>query len=130
MRVKHHNANVCTESCSNGHCDGSCGWYNKEKAALDSEKAQLEENRNLLNQIRDKASSDTLQWTGKAKALLSKIDENDARIEDLQNKLADLRKRYDTCRGSIPANCAVNPHVLDDKCERMHAACGKLFDGN
>src|SRR5271157_2222131 len=37
-----HNSQSCTEQCDqNGHCDGSCAWYQNEKAALEQRQAQL-----------------------------------------------------------------------------------------
>jgi septal ring factor EnvC (AmiA/AmiB activator) len=135
-KVEQHNAHQCTEQCVNGHCDGSCAGYTAEKQKLDdqqgalrAEQAQLGKTANLLDQIRAQGNTDTEAWATKAKQLIADNADNEANIEHFQAQLVDLRKQYDSCRGSIPADCQVR-NVLNDKCERMHAACGKLFDGN
>lgn len=134
--VQRHNANQCTEQCTNGRCDGSCGWYTAEKSQLDqrqsalqSEQAQLQTNAGLIDQIKQNVYNDTQTWTVQAKQLLADYNDNEAAIGRLQDQLTQLMAQYNACRGSIPSDCAVSP-LLDDKCEKMHAVCGKLFDGN
>ncbi len=132
QKANAHNATQCTEQCDqNGHCDGSCGWYTAEKTRLEGEYGQLKTNAGLLNEIQARVSSDTEQWTADAKALIAEAGENEALIAQLQQQLADLRAQQVDCLKSIPKECD-NPYTtaLVTKCERMHAACGRMFDGN
>jgi chromosome segregation ATPase len=151
-----HNANSCTEKCDqNGRCDGSCAWYNNEKAALEQRQANLnaqiadvnaanQENDNErqtvkksaddLDQIMDTVGKQTLQWTADVKQFKADWDDNEAQITVLQNTLARLKEikgQVDGCMRSIPAECdAPNTPLLVTKCEKMHADCGRMFDGN
>jgi chromosome segregation ATPase len=150
-----HNANSCTEKCTQNSCDGSCAWYNNEKAALEQRQANLnqqiqsvnaanQENDNQrqtvkksaedLQVIQDKVSADTLQWTADVKQFKADWEDNEAQITVLQNTLARLKQiktQVDGCMRSIPTECD-NPATTElvTRCEKMHAACGKMFDGN
>lgn len=151
-----HNSNHCTEQCDqNGHCDGSCAWYENEKAALEQRQANLNgqinavnaENKELdnqrqtvkksaddLDQIMDTVSAQTLQWTADVKQFKSDWEDNEGQITLLTNTIArlkEIKSQYDGCMASIPAECD-NPATSDlvTKCEVMHARCGHMFDGN
>jgi chromosome segregation ATPase len=150
QRVDAHNAHQCVEKCTGNSCDGSCAWYEQEKAQLDSNKAQLQaayapldaQGRDLkqtydylsttasqLAEIKSKALADIEAWKTTATALKAEWDANEEAIQRLEGELAKLKGENDACFSKIPPACQVNP-LLDDKCEQMHAACGKLFDGN
>lgn len=160
--VAAHNAHVCTEKCDqNGHCDGSCAWYTAEKQRLDAQKANLESayapldaqnaqlnsegqqlktNADLLDQLRQNVSNDTLKWTSDVKQWQSAWADNQQQIALLQKNIAQLKaikKRVDSCMQAIPPECdnpnALGPDgkpLLNGKCERMKAQCGAMFDGN
>jgi len=136
-RIKDHNDHACTEKCANGKCDGSCRWYEDEAARENSEGAQLKQQATLLEQIRTNVLRDTQDYAERFKALTQKKDENVAQIDHLKAQLTDLLGRYDQCRGSIPAKCdspdavsADGKPLLKGACEKMHAKCGRMFDGN
>lgn len=150
QRVNQHNANQCTETCTNGRCDGSCAWYNAEKNQLGNNKqqienvaaplrqraAQLENDKNYLDQTYDKLNtiyqgvqSDVAAWTAKEQQLKADWLANEAEISTLLADLARLKGENNDCLAKIPPACQINP-LLDDKCEQMHAACGRMFDGN
>jgi Tfp pilus assembly protein PilO len=82
----------------------------------------------------DTVSAQTLQWTADVKQFKADWDDNEAQITVLQNTLARLKQikvSVDSCMRSIPAECdAPNTPLLVTKCEKMHADCGRLFDGN
>jgi peptidoglycan hydrolase CwlO-like protein len=137
VQIRYHNDHMCTEKCVNGKCDGTCQWYRDEAERENSGGAQLKQQADLLEQIRNNVLRDTQDYAERVKALAEKSDENTALIDRLKAQLLDLLGRYDQCRGSIPANCdapnAVGPDgkpVLKAACERMHAKCGRMFDGN
>lgn len=118
-----------------GKCDGSCRSYQDEAARENSEAAQLKQQADLLEQIRNNVLRDTKDYAEQFKALKAKDDENSALSDHLKAQLTDLRSRYDACRGSIPVNCdapnAVGPDgkpLLKGACEKMHAKCGRMFD--
>ena len=155
-KVQQHNAHQCTETCDqNGRCDGSCGWYNSEKAQLDSEGAaldarrasldsqrgklqadaqQVETNAKLIDQLRQSISDQTVAWVGHVKQLKAAWDENEAQIKQLQNKLGKLsaiKGKVNTCMRAIPPECD-SPYSgnLNGNCEVMKARCSAIFDGN
>ncbi len=137
IQIKYHNDHMCTEKCANGKCDGTCQWYRDEATKENSEGAQLKQQAELLDQIRNNVLRDTNDYVERVKALKEKSDENTALIDRLKAQLTDLLGRYDQCRGSIPATCdapnAVGPDgkpLLKGACEKMHAKCGRMFDGN
>lgn len=155
-KVQEHNAHQCTETCDqNGRCDGSCNWYNAEKAQLDSEGAaldarrssldsqrgtlqndaqQVETNSKLIDQLRQSISDQTVAWVGRVKHLRSAWDENEAQIKQLQNKLGKLsaiKEKVDTCVRAIPPECdSPYSRTLNGNCEVMKAQCSAIFDGN
>ncbi len=158
QRVSQHNANQCTEKCVNGSCDGSCAWYNSEKAQLDANKAQLEQayaplearasqlqnDKGYLDQTADKLNTiqqgvrtSVATWKEAEERLKSAFLDNEAEITRLQDMIARLRGSYNNCILNIPKECdkpnATLPNgdpLLNGKCEEMHAACGRMFDGN
>lgn len=134
-----HNANQCKG-------DG-CGWYDAEanqlnarraqlqpvKDSLDSRKQFLDTTLGQLRELQSVMQAKYEKYTADAKAYNAQNDENEAKIQILaqrwQDLLAKLKGNNDECFAKIPPACQVNP-LLDDKCEQMHAACGKMFDGN
>lgn len=155
-KVREHNAHQCTETCDqNGQCDGSCGWYNTEKAQLDSEGAaldarrssldsqrekfqadaqQVETNAKLIDQLRQSISDQTVAWVRRVKQLRTAWDENEAQIKQLQNRLGKLiaiKGKVDTCVRAIPPACdSPYTQTLNGNCEEMKAHCSAIFDGN
>ena len=151
-----HNNTSCTEKCTQGGgCDGTCAWYENERRALEQRQATLkaqvapilaqkkeldQEGDTLkasatdLDTIMDTVSAQTLQWTADVKQFKATWDDNEAQITVLQNTLVRLKQikaSVDSCMRSIPAECdAPNTPLLVTKCEKMHADCGRLFDGN
>jgi chromosome segregation ATPase len=101
---------------------------NKSKQAIINEGDGLDKNGELLEQIRQNVSNQTFAWAQDVKHLKGNWDDNEAAITRLQTELAHAK---DECIKSIPAYCDKpdNPN-LNAKCERMHAACGRAFDGN
>lgn len=157
QRVNAHNSRQCTEQCTNGSCDGSCGWYTAEKNQLDANKAQLEQaeaplqaavgrlenDKSYLDQTADKLStiysglqSKVAAWKAAEQGLKAEWFANEAEIATLLATLAQLQGENMDCYSKIPEKCqnpAVGPDgkpILDQNCERMHAACGRMFDGN
>jgi len=151
-----HNNTSCTEQCDqNGHCDGTCAWYEAEKRELEqrqatlkaqvapvlAQKAELDKEGDTLQQsakdldtIMDTVSQQTQQWTTDVKQFKADWDDNEAQIDMLTKTIARLKEikaQYDGCMASIPAECD-NPATNDlvTKCEVMHARCGHMFDGN
>jgi chromosome segregation ATPase len=150
QRLAQHNANQCTEVCTNGSCDGKCAWYTAEKNQLDNNRAQLQQayapldaqaqqlqstaqyldtTASQLDTIQAGLQKDLATWKQAETDLKAEWDANEAEIARLQALLAKLKGENDACFAKIPPACQMNP-LLDDKCEQMHAACGKLFDGN
>jgi len=151
-----HNNTSCTEKCDqNGSCDGTCAWYEAERQALEqrqatlkaqvapilAQKAELEKEGDTLQQsakdldtIMDNVSAQTLQWTADVKQFKADWDDNEAQIQVLQNTLARLKQiktAVDSCTRSIPAECeAPNTPYWVGQCAKMHADCGRIFDGN
>lgn len=131
--VSQHNNNQCTAPADNpGVCsayNAEAGRLNAQKAALTSEADGLDRTGALLNQLRQTITDETMKWAENVKRLNAEWDDNEANIQRLQEKLTQLQRQYETCRGSIPPDCQVR-NVLNDKCEIMHATCGRIFDGN
>ena len=152
-----HNNTSCTEKCDqNGNnCDGTCAWYTAEKNALEqrqatlkaqvapilAQKAELEQEGDTLkkssddlDQIIDTVQAQTLKWTADVKQFKADWDDNEAQITVLQNtitRLQQIKKALDDCTRSIPAECeAPNTPYWVGQCATMHAACGRIFDGN
>ena len=133
MRIQQHNNNRCTETCdqNGGNCTHNCGAYNAESASLNNEAASLQQQGQQLDQIQQTVTQQSQEWVAETKELLVENDRLTALIANIQSRLADLRGQYDQCRGSIPVTCdAPNDPILNEKCEKMHASCGRLFDGN
>lgn len=150
-RMRTHNANQCVEKCTQGGgCDGSCGWYERERVQLDENQAQLksayapldaqaaqlttdkgylDQTAGKLDQIAEGLQKDIPAWKQAEADLKTEWDANEAEIARLQAMLSKLKGENDACFAKIPPACQMNP-LLDDKCEQMHAACGKMFDGN
>lgn len=150
-RMKAHNTTQCVEKCTQGGgCDGTCGWYERERiqleqnqaqlkeayAPLDAQAEQLESTKKFLDEfagkldiIGDGLSKDIPAWKQAEADIKTDWEANEAEIARLQALLAKLKGENDTCFAKIPPACQMNP-LLDDKCEQMHAACGKMFDGN
>jgi chromosome segregation ATPase len=151
-RVTSHNSHVCTEQCTNGACDGSCGWYRQEKAMLDHNEAELEKAYKPLDEQRDALATSAAPFLKQAQELDDRKKRLQAqyadykatedqiksdwlviqtRIQDLQRQIAVLKGDTDTCLKAIPAYCdAPDTPDLVTKCENMHAQCGKVFDAN
>lgn len=150
QRVDAHNAHQCVEKCTNNSCDGSCAWYEAERSQLDAnkaslqaayapldaqgnqlntEKSYLDQTAQKLDTIQSQLQPDIAAWKAAEAALKAEWDANEADIVQLQAMLAKLKGENDVCFSKIPPACQMNP-LLDDKCEQLHAACGKLFDGN
>jgi len=153
QRLAQHNANRCTEVTGSG----TCNWYNAEANQLDANKAQIQQAQAPIdranaqldaqrqNLAQTKAKLDTIWNQGQAdadkyeaamKQLRADYQANRAKELDLQRQLAILKGDQAACFKAIPPACqnpAVGPDgkpILDQNCERMHAACGKMFDGN
>ena len=150
QRVQSHNAHQCTETCRNGSCDGSCAWYTNERIQLDANKAQLQQAAapldaqasqlqtdkgyldqtfEKLNLIQQGVKSDVAAWKAAQEKLKADWLANEAEIAALQATLAKVKGENDACLAKIPPACQISP-LLDDQCEKMHAACGRMFDGN
>jgi len=152
-----HNNTSCTEKCDEhgANCDGTCAWYENERRTLEqrqatlkaqvapilAQKTELEKQGDTLHasaadldQIIDTVGAQTLKWTADVKQFKADWDDNEAEITSLQNIIARLRQvktAVDSCMRSIPTECdAPNTPLLVTKCEKMHADCGRLFDGN
>jgi len=139
-----HNANRCTAPSDN---PGVCAAYNAEADRLNARRAQLQPTKDSLDQT--KAFLDTTvgqlrelqsvmqakyeKFAADAKAYDAQNNENEAKIKALADRwnalMGKLKGNNDACFAQIPPACQVNP-LLDDKCEKMHAACGAMFDGN
>lgn len=155
-RVANHNAHQCTEKCTqNGGCDGSCAWYNNEKAQLDaegqalasryapldneqaglkSEAQTLEKNADLIQQIKQNVSNDVVAWVANVKQFKANWEDNEAQIKLLQDNIAKLKviqAKTTTCFRAIPPECdrPDNPN-LNARCEQMVAQCRAIFDGS
>jgi chromosome segregation ATPase len=139
-----HNANRCTAPADN---PGVCASYNAEADNLNARRAQLQPTKDKLD--RDKQFLDTTlgqlrelqsvmqekyaKFNADAKEYDAQNNENEAKIKALADRwnalIGKLKGNNDACFAQIPPACQVNP-ILDDKCEKMHAACGAMFDGN
>lgn len=153
QRLAAHNSRQCTEY----NHDGSCNWYNNEansidaqrnqiaqaqaeidaqQAPLDQQAANLEQTKGKLDTIYDLNVQNIAKWKADMAQLKADYQANLAQEKAIQAKLAELYGSVDVCLKQIPAACqnpAIGPDgkpILDQNCERMHAACGKLFDGN
>jgi chromosome segregation ATPase len=156
QRVAAHNANQCVEK----NHDGSCAWYTAEKnqldnnqaqlqqayAPLDAQKAQLQTEQSYLNQthekletIRTQLNSDIDSWKGKIESLKSDWDAHEAKMAQLEAKLAALYGDNQSCMAEVQRTpeCdkpnAVGPDgkpLLNGKCEEMVARCRRMFDGS
>ncbi len=140
--------NTALDSHNANRCQGNgCGWYDQEAANLNARRDQLQVQKNSLDQ-RKQFLDTTLGQLRELKGVMdAKYDkyQADANAFNAQNKaneeklqglitqwnalVAKLRGNNDACFAKIPPACQVNP-LLDDKCEQMHAACGRMFDGN
>jgi hypothetical protein len=151
QRLNYHNANKCTEHCTQGGgCDGSCAGYERERVQLEQNQAALKEamapitalanevdaqhdhlviTSGQLAEIQAGLQKDVPAYKAAEAALKADWDANEAAIARLQAQLAKYKGENDACFAKIPPACQVNP-LLDDQCEKMHAACGKMFDGN
>jgi chromosome segregation ATPase len=157
QRVNAHNANQCTEKCTNGSCDGSCAWYTAEKAQLDANQAQLQaaaapinaqkeqlssEASNLqqtaekLGEIRTNLNSEIASWKSRVAELKAQWEDHQAKIAALEAELSALYGSVNSCLADIPVECdkpAIGPDgkpILNQNCENMKAQCSKMFDGN
>jgi chromosome segregation ATPase len=156
QRVAAHNAHQCTET----NHDGSCGWYTAEKnqldnnqaqlqqayAPLDAQKAQLQsEQANLaqthekLETIRTNLNSEIDSWKGRIAQLKADWDAHEAKMAQLEAKLAALYGDNQSCMAEVQRTpeCdkpnAVGPDgkpLLNGKCEEMVARCRRMFDGS
>lgn len=148
-RTDAHNGNRCTAPEDN---PGACNWYNNEASALNAEKSQVDAsfaallarktdldgqadtlngNADKLDQIIKQVSADTLDWVAKQKQLLADWDDNERQIKHLEELLNVLKSQFGACTDAIPAECErPDSQLLNDKCAKMHAACGQIFDGN
>jgi chromosome segregation ATPase len=153
QRLAAHNSHQCVEY----NHDGSCSGYNAEANQLDANKAQLaqvqaqidaaqaplNQQKGYLDQT--KAKLDTIwqnnqdnitKWKADMTQLKADYDANLAREKAIQAQLAALYGSVNSCLQEIPAACqqpAIGPDgkpILEQNCERMHAACSAMFDGN
>jgi chromosome segregation ATPase len=158
QRVTAHNSRQCTETCTNGVCDGSCAWYTAEKAQLDANQAQLqqayapldsqkaqlatqqsylEQTSEKLETIRTGLNDEIASWKSKIQQLQAEWEEHQKKIAALQQQLAAIYGSVNQCLADIPVECerpridpATGKPVLDQNCEIMKADCSKMFDGN
>ncbi len=153
QRLAQHNANKCVQVAGSG----TCNWYNNEADQLNANQAQIAQAQTVLDQsnrsldtqrqslVTTKSQLDTIWNQGKANddKYVAAMDQlkadyraSRAKELELQRQLAILKGDRAACFKAIPPACqnpAVGPDgkpILDQDCERMHAACGKMFDGN
>ncbi len=153
QRVAAHNAHQCTEVRGSG----TCNWYNNEANQLDANKAQIRQAQaqidqqqnalepqrqslsttlNQLKQIWDNNQTNIAKWKEDVGQLKSQYEAAAAKEAELKRQLAILQGDNAACLKTIPAACekpAIGPDgkpILDQNCERMKAACSRMFDGN
>ncbi len=153
QRKAAHNANRCTEVQGSG----TCNWYNAEADSIDAQRGQIQQAQaqvaaqqnalepqrqalattlNQLTEIWNNNQANITKWKADMTQLKADYDAAVAREKEIQSQLAVLYGDVNGCLKQIPAACqnpAIGPDgkpILDQNCEQMHAACGKMFDGN
>lgn len=109
-------------------CNAEADQIDATSSTLNQENNSLEQTRSLIKEAIQTQTEETEKVAAQDKAAMDRQNELAADEQRIIDRLTQIKGQVDTCQSAIDA---VDAHPSSDSYkERMHAACGSMFDGN